>query len=59
MPNRGDLVATLAEKTHLLAEACRDGMPEDLQRELRPPFPDWLSSEGLSLWVRLIFSALV
>ncbi len=60
MPNANDLRSRLQAKQDLLTEARRDGLPKWIEAQVLPPPPDFRGDGALlSLWTRLLFSALV
>lgn len=65
MRNGDDLKSRLKEKSHLLAETRRGGMPRWIEEQVVPAAPPWLAAcskqdhASLSLWTRFLFSALV
>jgi len=60
LPNSTSLADRLEDKAGFLVEARRDGLPLDLEQESVPGPPSWMTDRAqLSLWTRLLFSALV
>ena len=63
LPNAEELRERLHNKRHLLAEARRDGLPLEIEGQPLPMPPSWLAGSrdpaAMSLWTRLLFSALV
>ena len=62
MQNGDDLRSRLVNKAELLTEARWDGLPRFIEDQPHPEVPLWLQftqRASLSLWTRMIFSALV
>ena len=48
-----ELAARLSQKSELLTEARRDGLPSSIENEIAPKPPSWLTERtSLSMWTR-------